>query len=87
MQSMTKHSAQFRSTTRSSSLYQFWVKALILCFAWVSLASAQKTVPQQSWLQYKAADGKAIGISLSVYNASVDLQGLLAETTITMTFQ
>ena len=84
MQSMAKHSAQSR---RSSSLYQFCVKALILCFACVSLASAQKPVPQQPWLHYKTVDGKAIGISLSVYNASVEIQGLLAETTITMTFR
>ena len=70
----------------NSNLSQFGLKDLVLCFAFVLLASTQP-VPQQPWLQYKAANGKAIGVSLSVYNASVEIQGLLAETTIIMTFR
>ena len=80
---MTKHPPAHPG----SNFWQFCTKALIVCFACVALASAQKPDPQQPWLQYNKASDKSIGIRMAVYNASVDLQGLLAETTITMTFQ
>ncbi len=57
---------------------------LISVFVCVSLPPVQGAQP---WLQYTGAGGKAIGVSLSVYNTSVEIQGLLAETTIVMTFQ
>ena len=86
-------------TERSSAipgqdLWPFRVKpalgalALFAGFICVPFASAQgpQPAPQQPWLQYTDADGETIGVSLSVYNTSVEIRGLLAETTITMTF-
>ena len=79
--------AKHQPALSGSNLWQFCTKALIVCFACVSLVSAQGPDPKQPWLQCKGADGKFIGIRVSVYNSSVELQGLLAETTISMTFK